>query len=172
MFLLQVNMWKIRLYWWELEYVRECYALKKWPASSWPDSSVDRAPYPYRSGRGFKSRSRLVFQVLFSQLLTLCVLVQLSVMSSYVFSLERIFKALKWNSMHSWLTWVLLPVQICGGMPWQVYFQRVLSCKTPNKARVLSFFASFGCMFMAVPAILIGAIGASTGKTITLCAAS
>lgn len=57
-------------------------------------------------------------------------------------------------------------------MPWQVYFQRVLSCKTPNKARVLSFFASFGCMFMAVPAILIGAIGASTGKTITLRAAS
>ena len=80
--------------------------------------------------------------------------------------------ALKSNSIHSQLTWVLFPVQICGGMPWQVYFQRVLSCKTPNKARVLSFFASFGCMFMAVPAILIGAIGASTGKTITLYAAS
>ena len=61
---------------------------------------------------------------------------------------------------------VLFPVQICGGVPWQVYFQRVLSCKTANKARVLSFLASFGCMFMAVPAILIGAIGASTGKVI------
>lgn len=57
-------------------------------------------------------------------------------------------------------------------MPWQVYFQRVLSCKTPNKARILSFIASFGCMFMAVPAILIGAIGASTGKSSTLCPAS
>ena len=57
-------------------------------------------------------------------------------------------------------------------MPWQVYFQRVLSCKTPNKARVLSFVASFGCMFIAVPAILIGAIGASTGKSSTLCPAS
>ncbi|XP_078356322.1 high-affinity choline transporter 1-like, partial [Oculina patagonica] len=64
-----------------------------------------------------------------------------------------------------WLDYATL--LICGGVPWQVYFQRVLSCKTPNKARVLSFFASFGCMFMAVPAILIGAIGASTDWTQT-----
>ncbi len=71
--------------------------------------------------------------------------------------------------IHGKLILVLFSVQICGGVPWQVYFQRVLSCKTPNKARVLSFFASFGCMFMAVPAILIGAIGASTGKAIISC---
>ena len=48
-----------------------------------------------------------------------------------------------------------------------MYFQRVLSCKTPGKARILSLNASFGCMFMAIPAILIGAIGASTGNHIT-----
>ena len=44
-----------------------------------------------------------------------------------------------------------------------MYFQRVLSCKTPVKARILSLNASLGCMIMAVPAVLIGAIGASTG---------
>lgn len=57
-----------------------------------------------------------------------------------------------------------LPLQIFGGVPWQVYFQRVLSCKTARKAQGLSLAASFGCLLMAVPAILIGAIGASTGK--------
>lgn len=55
-------------------------------------------------------------------------------------------------------------MQIFGGIPWQVYFQRVLSCKTAAKAKGLSLAASFGCVLMAVPAVLIGAIGASTGK--------
>ena len=55
-------------------------------------------------------------------------------------------------------------MQIFGGIPWQVYFQRVLSCKTAAKAKGLSLAASFGCVLMAIPAVLIGAIGASTGK--------
>ncbi|XP_022780106.1 high-affinity choline transporter 1-like [Stylophora pistillata] len=64
-----------------------------------------------------------------------------------------------------WLDYAML--LICGGLPWQVYFQRVLSSKTPGKARILSLNASLGCMIMAVPAILIGAIGASTDWTQT-----
>ena len=59
---------------------------------------------------------------------------------------------------------VLSPVQTFGGIPWQVYFQRVLSCKTAAKAQGLSFAASFGCLLMAIPAVLIGAIGRSAGK--------
>ena len=59
---------------------------------------------------------------------------------------------------------VLFPVQIFGGIPWQVYFQRVLSCKTAAKAKGLSLAASLGCVVMAIPAVLIGAIGASAGK--------
>ncbi|XP_069937379.1 high-affinity choline transporter 1 [Cherax quadricarinatus] len=51
--------------------------------------------------------------------------------------------------------WLLL---ICGGIPWQVYFQRVLSCKTPKQAQMLSFSASFGCIISAVPACIIGAV--------------
>ncbi|XP_006011642.1 high-affinity choline transporter 1 [Latimeria chalumnae] len=51
---------------------------------------------------------------------------------------------------------------IFGGIPWQVYFQRVLSSSSATYAQVLSFLAAFGCLLMAVPAVLIGAIGAST----------
>lgn len=56
-------------------------------------------------------------------------------------------------------------VQMLGGIPWQVYFQRVLSASSASYAQVLSFLAAFGCLVMAVPSVLIGAIGASTGNT-------
>ncbi|NXM68364.1 SC5A7 protein, partial [Serilophus lunatus] len=49
-----------------------------------------------------------------------------------------------------------------GGIPWQAYFQRVLSSSSATYAQVLSFLAAFGCLVMAIPAVLIGAIGAST----------
>ncbi|KAF7670364.1 hypothetical protein LDENG_00252280 [Lucifuga dentata] len=51
---------------------------------------------------------------------------------------------------------------ILGGIPWQVYFQRVLSASSATYAQVLSFLAAFGCLVMAIPSVLIGAIGAST----------
>ncbi|XP_072541339.1 high-affinity choline transporter 1-like isoform X2 [Salminus brasiliensis] len=51
---------------------------------------------------------------------------------------------------------------VLGGIPWQVYFQRVLSASSATYAQVLSFLAAFGCLIMAVPSVLIGAIGAST----------
>uniref|UniRef100_A0A7N4NXU9 Uncharacterized protein n=1 Tax=Sarcophilus harrisii TaxID=9305 RepID=A0A7N4NXU9_SARHA len=49
-----------------------------------------------------------------------------------------------------------------GGIPWQTYFQRVLSSSSATYAQLLSFLAAFGCLVMALPGILIGAIGAST----------
>ncbi|XP_027208714.1 high-affinity choline transporter 1 [Penaeus vannamei] len=51
---------------------------------------------------------------------------------------------------------------IFGGIPWQVYFQRVLSARTSKQAQMLSFVGSFGCFFMAVPACIIGAIAKAT----------
>ena len=51
-----------------------------------------------------------------------------------------------------------------GGIPWQVYFQRVLSSKSAAGAEILSYIAAFGCIIMAVPPILIGAIAKSTGR--------
>lgn len=47
---------------------------------------------------------------------------------------------------------------ICGGIPWQAYFQRVLSVREVRHARILSFVAAFGCFIMAIPSVLIGAV--------------
>ncbi|KAG7169260.1 High-affinity choline transporter 1-like 2 [Homarus americanus] len=55
--------------------------------------------------------------------------------------------------------WLLL---ICGGIPWQVYFQRVLSSRTPKHAQILSLTASIGCIISAIPACIIGAIAKAT----------
>ncbi|CAH8641645.1 unnamed protein product [Dicrocoelium dendriticum] len=54
-----------------------------------------------------------------------------------------------------------------GGIPWQVYFQRVLSCKGARQAQILSYVASLGCFLMAIPSVLIGAVGASTDWNMT-----
>jgi len=53
---------------------------------------------------------------------------------------------------------------ILGGVPWQVYFQRVLSTKSAFKAAILSYVAAFGCILMAIPPMIIGAIARATGK--------
>lgn len=49
-----------------------------------------------------------------------------------------------------------------GGIPWQVYFQRVLSASTVRNAQILSYVAAFGCIVMSIPSILIGAIASVT----------
>ncbi|XP_035693272.1 high-affinity choline transporter 1-like [Branchiostoma floridae] len=51
---------------------------------------------------------------------------------------------------------------VFGGIPWQAYFQRVLSSKSPARAQWLSITAGIGCFIMSIPSVLIGAIGAST----------
>ncbi|KAI3381397.1 hypothetical protein SNEBB_005192 [Seison nebaliae] len=50
---------------------------------------------------------------------------------------------------------------IFGGIPWQVYFQRVLSSESATKAMYLSYAAAFGCFIMAIPSVLIGAAARS-----------
>ncbi|XP_019644004.1 PREDICTED: high-affinity choline transporter 1-like isoform X1 [Branchiostoma belcheri] len=67
-----------------------------------------------------------------------------------------------WDTTYTgvWIDYALL--LMCGGVPWQVYFQRVLSSRSAHRAQVLSFTAAIGCVIMAIPAVLIGAIGAST----------
>nr|WLN44348.1 AAT9 [Sinonovacula rivularis] len=51
---------------------------------------------------------------------------------------------------------------IFGGIPWQVYFQRVLSSTSAWNAQLLSYIAAVGCVIMAIPSILIGAIATVT----------
>lgn len=63
------------------------------------------------------------------------------------------------------LTWIDgMLLLIFGGIPWQVYFQRVLSSKTSQSAKKLSYIAGIGCFLMAIPPALIGAIARNTGK--------
>ncbi|XP_031814643.1 high affinity choline transporter 1 [Sarcophilus harrisii] len=68
--------------------------------------------------------------------------------------------SLKSNDVYTWIDNFLL--LMIGGIPWQPYFQRVLSSSSATYAQLLSFLAAFGCLVMALPGILIGAIGAST----------
>ena len=61
------------------------------------------------------------------------------------------------NAYWNWWDYALL--LIFGGIPWQVYFQRVLSAKDQNTAMRLSFMAALICLLMAIPAVMIGIIG-------------
>jgi len=63
----------------------------------------------------------------------------------------------------SWLDMSLLLV--LGGIPWGVYFQRVLACREARHAVWLSLAAAGGCLLLAVPAVLIGAVGATADWT-------
>ncbi|KAL5235312.1 hypothetical protein ACI65C_002722 [Semiaphis heraclei] len=51
---------------------------------------------------------------------------------------------------------------VFGGIPWQVYFQRVLSSKSAAQAQILSFVAAFGCFIMAIPPVIIGMVARAT----------
>lgn len=59
-----------------------------------------------------------------------------------------------------WNWWDNALLLIFGGIPWQVYFQRVLASKDENTAQRLSIVAGFICLLAAVPAVLIGVVGA------------
>ncbi|XP_072143228.1 high-affinity choline transporter 1-like isoform X1 [Dermacentor andersoni] len=52
-----------------------------------------------------------------------------------------------------------------GGIPWQVYFQRVLSCESDFGARMLSYLAAVGCIVLAVPPAAISAAAKSANFT-------
>jgi high affinity choline transporter 7 len=55
-----------------------------------------------------------------------------------------------------WYWWDYALLLICGGIPWQVYFQRVLAAKDERTARRLSILAGVICFVAAAPPALIG----------------
>ncbi len=61
------------------------------------------------------------------------------------------------NGIWVWLDFALL--LIMGGIPWQVYFQRVLSSSSDRSAVRLSIYGGICCALMAIPAVLIGLAG-------------
>ncbi|MFO7940895.1 MAG: sodium:solute symporter family protein [Bacteroidales bacterium] len=58
---------------------------------------------------------------------------------------------------YNWWDFALL--LIFGGIPWQVYFQRVLSSKNKKTAVRLSIVAGIVCLVAAIPPVMIGIIG-------------
>lgn len=58
-----------------------------------------------------------------------------------------------------WIDYAVLLV--CGGIPWQVYFQRVLSSSSPKRAQILSFVGAAGCIVLAIPSAFLGAAARS-----------
>ncbi|WP_202080401.1 sodium:solute symporter family protein [Caldalkalibacillus salinus] len=66
----------------------------------------------------------------------------------------------EWGDYY-WNWWDFALLLIFGGIPWQVYFQRVLSARTEKTAMWLSITAGFLCIILAVPAVMIGVAGFS-----------
>ena len=54
----------------------------------------------------------------------------------------------------SW--WDVSLMLVLGGIPWNCYFQRVLSCRTPDAARAHSLIAGLLTMSLTVPPLLLG----------------
>ena len=52
---------------------------------------------------------------------------------------------------------------VCGGIPWQPYYQRALSVKTSRQAKVLSISATILSLFVMIPPMLLG--GAAKSMT-------
>ncbi|XP_064630569.1 high affinity choline transporter 1-like [Lineus longissimus] len=55
----------------------------------------------------------------------------------------------------------LLIAMTLGSIPWQAYFQRVLSMKSARNAQLLSVLGGLGAFILAIPPVLIGVIGVS-----------
>jgi high affinity choline transporter 7 len=58
-----------------------------------------------------------------------------------------------------WTWWDYAFLLILGGIPWQVYFQRVLAAKDEQTAVRLSIIAGLVCLAVAVPPVMIGVAG-------------
>jgi high affinity choline transporter 7 len=69
--------------------------------------------------------------------------------------------SLEWgDDFYLWWDYALL--LIFGGIPWHVYFQRVLSSKSETTAQWLSIGAGGLCLIAALPAVAIGMICATS----------
>ncbi|XP_015521804.1 high affinity choline transporter 1 [Neodiprion lecontei] len=101
--------------------------------------------------------------------LGLAVAAPFAVMHSAV-SLEKNLPTKDWlgeireEDMGEWIDGMLLLV--FGGIPWQGYFQRILSIKSTTVARTLSIVSMIGCLTLAVPSGLLGLVAKATDWTL------
>ncbi|CAL1675731.1 unnamed protein product [Lasius platythorax] len=71
---------------------------------------------------------------------------------------------IKNEDLGEWVDGMLLLV--FGGIPWQGYFQRILSIKSTSVATTLSIASMFGCLILAVPSAIIGVVARATDWSI------
>lgn len=67
---------------------------------------------------------------------------------------------IKNEDLGEWVDGMLLLV--FGGIPWQGYFQRILSIKSSSVATTLSIASMFGCLILAIPSAVIGVVARAT----------
>lgn len=53
--------------------------------------------------------------------------------------------------------------QTLGTIPWQAYFQRVLSVRSGRQAQVLSAVGAVSAVILVIPSVIIGAVARSAG---------
>ncbi|XP_033109805.1 high-affinity choline transporter 1-like isoform X2 [Anneissia japonica] len=72
-----------------------------------------------------------------------------------------------WDNRYAgvWCDYILQ--LLLGGLPWQEYFQRVLSAKSVRNAQIMSYAGAIGCLIMTIPSFIIGTIATSTNWTAT-----
>ncbi len=61
-----------------------------------------------------------------------------------------------WTSQTIINWWDVSIMLMLGGIPWNCYFQRVLSCRTPRKAQLHSIFAGLLTVILTIPPLLLG----------------
>ncbi len=61
-----------------------------------------------------------------------------------------------WTSQSIIGWWDVSLMLMFGGIPWNCYFQRVLSCQSPRKAQLHSLFAGALTILLTVPPLLLG----------------
>ena len=61
-----------------------------------------------------------------------------------------------WTTPTIFNWWDVSAMLVFGGIPWNCYFQRVLSCQTPKRAQQHSIFAGLLTIAFTVPPLLLG----------------
>lgn len=61
-----------------------------------------------------------------------------------------------WTSQSIVGWWDVSIMLVLGGIPWNCYFQRVLSCQSPRKAQLHSLFAGVLTILLTIPPLLLG----------------
>jgi high affinity choline transporter 7 len=61
--------------------------------------------------------------------------------------------------------WDVSLMLMLGGIPWNCYFQRVLSCRSPEQARVHSLFSGLLTIGLTIPPLLMGVVAVASAWT-------